>query len=100
MAIVNAIKGIKTEFLGDADEIVCTFSPVARNGVQVEVEGFTLNNATIETKGGSSTDPDETPVTGALHVAVINGPNGRSNIGEVRISGVAAGEYNVTFIEL
>ena len=97
MAIITATKGIKTAFSGGADEIVCIFSPAARDGVQVETEGFTLDAATIEVKGNSSTSADEVPVTGTPHVATINGENGRSIIGEVRLKGITAGSHFVTF---
>jgi hypothetical protein len=96
MATVNAIKGIKTEFLGDADVITCTFSPAAKKGIQIEAEGFTLNNATITAKGISSDDGDIVTAE-AKHVVVIGTD---IYIREVSISGVAAGTYNVTFIDL
>lgn len=100
MAIITATKGIKTAFSGGADEIVCVFSPAARNGVQVETEGFTLDGATIEVKGGSSSTADVIAVTGSPHVATINGANGRCIIGEVRLKSVAGGTYFVTFTEI
>lgn len=100
MATITATKGIKTAFSGGSDEIVCSFSPAARNGVQIEVEGFTLNNCTISAKGASSTAADVIAVASALHVITINTSNGRSVIGEIAISAVAAGSHFVTFIEL
>lgn len=100
MAIITATKGIKTAFSGGSDEIVCVFSPAARNGVQIESEGFTLNLATIEVKGSSMGDADEVSVANAIHVATINGANGKSIIGEVRIKSVASGTYFVTFTDI
>lgn len=98
MATVEAVKGIKTPFLGGADVIECVFSPGARNGVQVEVEGFTLNNSTLTVFGLSSTDGDIKAISESLHVVVVGTSGGV--VGRVSISGVVAGTYNVTFIEL
>lgn len=96
MATIAAVKGIKTAFLGGADIIQCTFSPGAKNGVQIEVEDFTLNNSTVTVFGLSSTDGDIKTIAEPLHVAVV----ANRVIGKVSISGVTAGSYNVTFIEL
>lgn len=100
MATITAIPGIKTAFSGGADVIECTFSPLAKNGVQVETQGFTLNGATVEAYGGSSTDPDELSFTEAKHVAVISSAAGVANVGKVSISAVTAGSYFVTFSPL
>ena len=100
MAIVTATKGIKTAFSGGSDEIVCVFSPAARNGVQIETEGFHLHNSTVEVKGASSNDADAVTVPNGVHVATINGANCKALIGEVRIKSVASGTYAVTFSEI
>jgi hypothetical protein len=100
MATVEAVKGVKTEFLGGADDIVCIFTSPAK-AVQVEAEGFTLDGATITAKGRSSTaQPDTIAFAEAKHVGVIRAENGAAYIGEVRISGVVAGTHNVTFYEV
>jgi hypothetical protein len=100
MATVTAVKGVKTAFLGGADEIVCLF-PSSAKAVQVEVEGFTLNNATITVKGRSSTAAADTVAfTEAKHIAVLRAQNGAAYIGEVKLAAVAGGTYNVTFYEV
>ncbi len=100
MATVTAVKGVKTAFLGGGDDIVCFF-PSPAKAVQVEVEGFTLDGATITAKGRSSTaQPDTIPFTEAKHVGVIRAENGAAYIGEVRLASVDAGTYNVTFYEV
>lgn len=98
MATVEAVKGVKTEFLGGADDIVCIFTSPAK-AVQVEAEGFTLNNSTITVKGRSSVDGDTVVFADAKHIGVIRAESGAAYIGEVRISGVVAGTHNVTFYE-
>lgn len=95
MANINANPGIKTTFSG-GDTVSCLLTTVAKSFLQVESEGFTLDNCLIEVKGVSSTDWDVIEVDIARH-AVILGDEG-AMIGAVRISGVAAGSYKVTFI--
>jgi len=96
MATITAAPGIKTAFAGGADDLICTFSPLAKNGVQVEAQGFTLNGATIEAQGGSSTAYDTISFTEAKSIAIINSSSGASNVGRVRISGLTGGSYFVT----
>lgn len=96
MATINAMPGIKTAFSGGADDIVCTFAPVAK-GVQVEAQGFTLNSAAIDAWGGSSADEDTMTFTDVKHVGVISSASGVANIGKVRLRALSAGSYFVTF---
>lgn len=102
MAIINAIPGIKTQFSGADDEVVCVFSPLAQNGVQIESQGFHLANCTIQTAGGSSTGLDTISFTeAARHVGVIGASNNcRANIGRVRISAAPSGTNFVTITPL
>jgi len=102
MPTINAIPGIKTQFDGAADDVVCVISPVAQNGVQVESQGFHLANCTIQAGGGSSTGLDTIPFsTASRHVGVIKAEGGcKTNIGRVRISGAPAGTNFVTITPL
>lgn len=96
MATATATAGLKRAFLGGADNCVCYFTPVAEGYVQVEVQGFTLDNSTVEVLGTSSGAAwDEIPVADARHVAIIGAPGAR--MAAIRISGVTAGSYQVTF---
>ncbi len=100
MADVIAQPGIKTAFLGGDDVLICTFPRSTKNGVQIEAEGFTLDNSTITAYGHSSDEPDTVVVGSAKKIAVIDGGTGPILIREIRMSGVSAGSYSVTFIEL
>jgi hypothetical protein len=93
MATINATPGIKTAF-ADSDTVVCTFSGGARNGVQVEAQGFTLDNATVTARGNSTTTYDTIAIADAIANAVVGAG---SIIGSVRVSGVTGGTKFVTF---
>ena len=99
MATITALPGIKTAFSGGADNITCIFPPAARNGVQVEAQGFTLNNSTVTAYGISSTEGDTVSFTEAKHIIIIGSSNA-SLISKVDISAVAGGSYFVTFTAL
>lgn len=90
MATINALPGIKTAITA-ADTVVVALSPAARNGVQVESQGFTLNTATVLAKGGSSTGQDAIAFTEAKHVAIIE----NSIIGEISVGGGVSGFVTV-----
>lgn len=98
MATITATPGIKTAFSGGVDDIVCEFSPAARKGVQVEVEGFTLDACTVTVFGISSDDGDVVAATGTPHIATLG--DDKAAIGRASISALAGGSYNVTFIAL
>lgn len=98
MATVSATKGIKTAFSGGADVFECVFNPAARRGVQIEAEGFTLNGATITAFGVSSTEGDVVVVSEAKKIVTVGSDLGL--IGKVTISGVTAGSYQLTAIEI
>lgn len=98
MATVTAQPGIKTAFAGGSDDLICTFSPAARKGVQIESQGFTLDGATIQVKGISS-DYDTIAFTEAKHIAVVGVQSGGLT-GQIRISGVTAGSWFVTVVEI
>lgn len=100
MATITAQPGIKTAFAGGADEIVCTFSPMAPNGIQIESQGFTLDGSTISVKGASGGDYDTVAFTDAKHIAVLGSSNAGAKISQAKISGVTAGSYFVTFVPL
>lgn len=102
MATITATPGIKTQFDGASDDVVCVISPAAQNGVQVEAQGFHLANCTIQAAGASSTGLDTIPFSeSARHVGVIGSTSGcKTSIGRVRISGAPSGTNFVTIIPL
>jgi hypothetical protein len=96
MATITAVSGIKTAFLGGVDDIICNFSP-AVEGVQVEAEGFTLNNATLQARGVMTSTYDTIALTDAVASAAVGQG---MKIRSVRISAVAGGSYFVSFTPL
>jgi hypothetical protein len=95
MATINATPSVKTAF-EDGDTVICDFSPAARNGVQVEAQGFTLDDAVVTARGISSTTYDAIAVADPIANAVIGG-DPRSIVGSVTVSGVTGGTKFVTF---
>lgn len=95
MATINTTPSVKTAF-ADGDTVICDFSPAARNGVQVEAQGFTLDDAVVTARGISSTTYDTLSVEGSPANAVIGG-DPRAIIGSVTVSGATGGTKFVTF---
>lgn len=80
---------------GTGDTLTCTdVSWVLRNGVQIDADGITLENATITATTKTGVTKVANAPTGAGETCLVG--QGFS-ITSVVLSGVAAGTYNVTF---
>lgn len=98
MATVLATHGNRVAFTGGANDIIFNPASADFNGVEVACEGFTLNQATIEAFAPGLGAVDVLPMTESRHVGTIGcARGGRSRIGRIRLSGLPAGNYWVTF---
>lgn len=95
MATVTAKVNKKTSFAGGADEIVCTLVTSSRNGVQIQADGIVLEECQVEIRLPNAASWQ------AVEVEEGSGPYSLVGVdwflGEVKLSGVPAGDWLITF---
>jgi len=97
MAEVFARQNVETVWVcgGESDILTCPdVSPQIRDGVQIDSNGFNLEDATITTTMQNGAQKQPTIAAGTGETVIVGF---RFSMSAVSISGVAAGTYTVTF---
>lgn len=95
MATIHALLNEATEFSGGADVLRCKLIGNCRNGVQIQADGVTLEDAVVKVRSRGSQEWQT--------VALLEGSGPNAVVGdgfyldEVEVSGVDAGDWQFTF---